>query len=320
MQSAAKHPRVLAAGLSPAWQQILVFDEFRTGEVNRAREVHWCASGKVLNVGIALAHLGRMEEGFEPRTLSVIGGPARAPIEQELTELGVGCRWIETGRATRICTTIVDRGTARTTELVENAPPISADEIERFREAFQAEAGGADVVVLTGSLPAGVPATFFEELLQNTTARTILDIRGPELLGALACRPFLVKPNREELGQTFNREFKTDADLHAAMCQLNERGANWVVVTHRADSVWATHAGSVYRFQPPHVPEVVNPIGSGDCLAAGIAWATAMGMETLDAIRFGIAAAADNVSQLLPSRLDQGRIAELLARVTWQAL
>ena len=45
---------ILAAGLSPAWQQIVVLDDLKTGEVNRAREVHWCASGKVINVGMAL--------------------------------------------------------------------------------------------------------------------------------------------------------------------------------------------------------------------------------------------------------------------------
>ncbi len=50
---------IVVAGLSPAWQQILSFDELRWGEVNRARSAHWCASGKVLNVGIALAHFAR---------------------------------------------------------------------------------------------------------------------------------------------------------------------------------------------------------------------------------------------------------------------
>ena len=30
---------ILAAGLTPAWQQILVFERFRGGEVNRARQV-----------------------------------------------------------------------------------------------------------------------------------------------------------------------------------------------------------------------------------------------------------------------------------------
>ncbi|HEV3138440.1 MAG TPA: PfkB family carbohydrate kinase, partial [Pirellulales bacterium] len=52
----------------------------------------------------------------------------------------------------------------------------------------------------------------------------------------------------------------------------------------------------------------VNPIGSGDCLAAGIGWGLARGMEPLAAIRLGIAAAAENVQQLLPARLDPEKV------------
>src|SRR5262249_7617530 len=61
---------ILAAGLTPAWQQILQFDALAVGEVNRATDVQWCASGKVLNVGIALGHLGA-----ESLTLAPLGGP-----------------------------------------------------------------------------------------------------------------------------------------------------------------------------------------------------------------------------------------------------
>ena len=63
---------ILTAGLTPAWQQILLFDSFRQGEVNRAREAHWCTSGKVFNAGIAAHHLDASS-----RTLAPVGGSAR---------------------------------------------------------------------------------------------------------------------------------------------------------------------------------------------------------------------------------------------------
>ena len=309
-----EHPRsgtkVLAAGLSPALQQILVFDEFHPGEVNRAREVCWCASGKVLNVGIALAHLnGNENVDFRPRVLSVIGPRARAAIDPEFAELGVDCRWIETAAETRICTTILDRATGRTTELVENAASLTSNEIDRFQQTFADQAASAEVIVFTGSLPPGVPTTLVRDLLRDTPARAVLDIRGPELLAALKCRPLCIKPNREELSKTLNRQLNSDAELQAAMRELNQQGAQWVVVTHGPNAVWVSHVDQLYRLQPPHAQSVINPIASGDCLAAGIAWATAGGRDMLDAIRFGIAAAVDNVGQLLPARLDRERIA-----------
>jgi tagatose 6-phosphate kinase len=310
---APKPHRILAAGLSPAWQQILVFDRFRSGEVNRASEVHWCGSGKVLNVGIALAQLAGSTSVC--RTLSVISARARAAIEPELAALGVECRWIETQRPTRICTTILDRSTGQATELVENASPLSPDEVAQFRAAFREEAADADSIELSGSLPSGTPVTLYREFLETTSALAVLDARGPELLAALERRPFLVKPNREELAQTLGRELSNGADLHRAMRELNQRGAEWVVATHGANAAWASNGDALYRVEPLIVPKVVNAIGSGDCLAAAVASATVAGMPMLDALRFGIAAAAENLGTLLPARLDPARVAELASGV-----
>jgi tagatose 6-phosphate kinase len=69
-----------------------------------------------------------------------------------------------------------------------------------------------------------------------------------------------------------------------------------------------TSAREVYRLQPPPIREVVNPIASGDALAATIAWATRAGRPLPEAVRLGLAAAAQNVRQLLPCRLDPDQL------------
>jgi tagatose 6-phosphate kinase len=293
---------IVAAGLTPAWQQIMRFDRFRAGEVNRAKDVHWCASGKVLNVAMALAHLGGPCE-----TIALVGGPPREHIAHEFSSLGIRARWVEAHWSTRVCTTILDLEARSATELVENAGPVTAEELDEFRTVYAQAVAGAELAILTGSLPRGAPRTFFRELLAHTRCRAVLDIRGQELLEALACHPFLVKPNREELAGSLGRPLETDAQLKGALRELNERGATWAVVTHGAEPVWASSQNTFYRFESPAV-EVVNPIGSGDCLAAGIGWGLARDMEPIEAIRLGIAAAAENVRQLLPSRLDPAHV------------
>lgn len=305
---------ILAAGLTPAWQQILLFDSFAPGEVNRAREARWGASGKVLNVGIALHHLGA-----DCRTLSVVGGPAGEAIRREFAEREIAARWIETASPTRVCTTILDASRRMTTELVENSRALLPDELRAFHDAFDEETTAADVVVLSGSLPNGTPASLYRDLIARTTARVILDARGPELLATLECRPFLVKPNREELARTAGRPLSGERDLFAAMHELNARGAEWVVITGGSEAVLATSGGAEYRWQPAEAP-VVNPIGCGDCLAAGLAWALGDGADPVAAIGVGIAAAADNVSQLLPARLHPQRVRELAKSIAAETL
>lgn len=336
---------ILAAGLSPAWQQTVLLESLKTGEVNRAREAHWCASGKVLNVGLAVACLNRGAAHLLPlavpgdnpavgrthsraespaparhsaatecQTLALVGGVAGAEIEREFAGLNVPATWIRSASGTRICTTLLDALSGETTEIVENARPLAPGDLESFRAAWHSLAPEADVLVVTGSFPAGVPVDLYAQLLQSAPGRSIVDAQGPSLSAALAARPLVIKPNREELGRTLGRSLISDRDLRLGFQECHARGAQWVVMTQGAGPVWVSSADRVVQLVPPRV-SVVNPIGSGDCLAAGLAWGLAAGWSMVDAVRLGVAAATDNVGRLLPARLEVDRMASLFFQV-----
>lgn len=293
---------ILTAGLSPAWQQILEVASLQTGEVNRCQTAHWCASGKVINVGIALQHLKTPNEMIFPA-----GGYAMPLIEADLNQLKVPYHKLPQQNPTRICTTILDQSTHETTELVENAISLSKEEVNAFSTEYTHRISKANVAVLTGSLPTGTPATFYRDLMVKTNCPTILDARGEELEAALTQSPFLVKPNHEELERTLSRSLTNTDELIEGMQELNQRGATWVVVSQGKLALWATSTSQVFRFTPPTV-KVVNPIGCGDCLAAGIAYGIEKDWIVPEAIRWGMGAAADNLSQLLPARLSVANV------------
>lgn len=308
---------IVAAGLTPAWQQILSFDCLQSGEVNRAVSSHWCASGKVLNVGIGLHHLGA-----ECVTIAPVGGLAGEAIRRSFVELGVAARWVDVSSPTRVCTTLLDQATSQTTELVENAGPLSPDELDAYVKAFTPLAAHADLVVLSGSLPRGTPADFYCRLLAATPAPAILDVREAELWAVLEARyrPLVVKPNREELARTVGRPLDNDRELVSAMRALTERGAQWVVVTQGNGPVIIASAEKVYRAVPPAAPRVVNPIGCGDSMAAAIAWAVSLGRDVPGAVRCGMAAAAQNLDDLLPCRLDASKVAKVAENISLERL
>ena len=120
----------------------------------------------------------------------------------EFAAQGGTAEWVRSAAATRVCTTILDRSSGETTELVENAASLTAETLALFENAFAAACVDADFVILTGSLPDGTPTDYYRGLLQRATCRTLLDIRGPELLQLLDLRPTIVKPNRQELAAT----------------------------------------------------------------------------------------------------------------------
>lgn len=275
--------------------------EFRSlerGEVNRAEDVHWCASGKVINVGIASQSLGA------PTTiLTALGGHTGAAIKDEVQSLSANIDAIELSTPTRVCTTILEAD-GTTTELVENAGPVDEQILHEFVEHFRIHAEVADITVLTGSMPANAPEEFCGFLIRNIPKRMILDIRGTALLNCLPWNPFIIKPNREELAQTIDGAAESDEATLAAMLELNLRGAEWVVVSDGPRAVYVSSREEQFKLTPPAV-EVVNPIGCGDCLAVGMAYSLTEIDEhdVVTATRLGMGAAAENAQQLLPARI-----------------
>jgi tagatose 6-phosphate kinase len=306
---------ILSAGLSPAWQQILTFDAVRVGHVNRATSAWWCASGKVLNVARAVQSL----DG-DGHTLCTIGGLSGEAIRSEFAVDGIAATWIQTQTSTRVCTTLIDHSHSppQVTELVENALPITVEELAAFEHAWHERSADADLAVLTGSLPAvanlGRPSGLWSRMLAGGPP-AILDVRGPELLAALPHRPLLVKPNREELAATVGRSLNEQSDVIAAMRELNDAGAQWVLVTDGPRPALLSSSDQLWRLIPPTC-DVVNPIGCGDCLAAGIAVSLEAGENIVDAVRFGMAASVVNLGQLLPARLSLEHLEQTVQDVT----
>lgn len=317
---------IVVAGLSPAWQQILRFRALQIGEVNRARQAGWCASGKVLNVARALRGLD-----VPVRAVTLLGGPHGDRIADEWRQAGLPLDIVRTTSETRVCTTLLDEATQTTTELVENVGPVTEAELSRFAEVFRRLVSGTgtqadgehavpetepcDLVVLTGSLPEGAPATYFRDLLRDVRCRSVLDVRGPILEAALEQRPFLVKPNRVELELTVGRSLNSPSDIRGACRELHARGAVWVLVTDGPRPVTLSSLDGVWQASPPQV-EVVNPIGAGDCLTAGLVAELWRGRSPVEALPFALAAGACTVRNHLPARITLEAVRELAGEVT----
>lgn len=258
---------ILVVGLSPAWQRTLEFDSFRAGEVNRVKRVRETASGKGVNVARVARQLGA-----KVRLLTVAGGDRGKLLARKLP----WARIVPVQAETRICQTIL---AGNVTELVEQAGRLQRDEVRRVQRAFADELRRATLVVLTGTAPGGCGDTFYARLIDAARrhgVRVLVDAQGQLLANALKTRPFLVRVNRAELAAVKSR-----------------RGAEWLVVSNGAGRIETIGDGRRWRLKPPRV-KVVNPIGSGDAMLAGIACGLHQGKPMIEAIRLGVACGAAN--------------------------
>lgn len=285
---------ILCVGGTPAVQRTLLFESFKVGGVNRARELHVTAAGKVTNAARVATTVGG-----RALLATFLGGDSGHFVAAELDAGGIVYRPVWVDPPTRTCTTLVPDDVP-VTELVEEAPEVPAEAVAELEATVVRHLGEAEVLCLTGSFPPGVPENFYGRLVghaHGAKVPVIVDAQKALLRGALAEGPFLVKPNLEEAAATLDLSLTDDEeeDAETAVAALTESGAEWALVTTGATgAMLGDVSGGRWRLQPPKV-EAVNPIGSGDSLAAGLAVAFARGEPVPEAATFSIACAAANV-------------------------
>src|SRR6478736_701098 len=192
---------------NPAADVTYGVDAVHLGDSHRVHDVTERAGGKGLNVASVLTGLGEHAVAVAP-----VGAADLAAWAADLTERGISHRLVESPSATRRSIAVVEAD-GRTTLFNEAGEPQPAGVWTRVAEALAALSDQAEVLTVSGSLPAEAPADLVAHVVTEAARRglqTVVDCGGPALAAALAAGPALVKPNRTEL-------VAPDASLHARL-------------------------------------------------------------------------------------------------------
>ena len=172
-------------------------------------------------------------------------------------------------------------------------------------------------MVLSGNLSPSSPVDFYARCAamgQKAGVPVIIDSGGKPLELSLPFAPTLVKPNRQELSQMLKSRVETDEDLRGAITRLLQLGAKQALITLGAKgAVFAAPAGQ-WRLISPKVT-AVNPIGSGDSVAAGFTAGLVAGKSPLDCAKLGIACGAANALTPTPGVVRKQDVQRLLDEV-----
>ena len=118
----------------------------------------------------------------------------------------------------------------------------------------------------------------------------MVDATGQLLLNVLKFRPFLIKPNREELEELSGRALKGEKEIILACKDLQVLGACNILVSLGGDgAILVSETGGVYQSAAPQ-GRVVNTVGAGDSMVAGFLAGYLKNRSLLEAFHTGIAA------------------------------
>jgi tagatose 6-phosphate kinase len=281
------------------------------GGINRVLEKLVVPGGKGNNVARVLATLGHsvIATGF-------IGGRAGEYIEESLRDEGIDTAFVSVAGESRTSLAIIERASGTITEVREPGPQVSAGDGHRFLDAIPRIAREADVAVISGSQPRGLPDDYYAQLirvLRRLPVRIVFDSSGDPFRIGLSEQPDLIKPNADEMASLIGREADVDTMVEFAqqrligpmlatdasvLLSLGEEGAALVRKT------------SVLRARAPRI-RVASPVGSGDAMIAGYLDAESRLNDDQAVLRHAVAtgsAAALHSTQGVVSRADIRRL------------
>lgn len=177
-----------------------------------------------------------------------------------------------------------------------------------------------DIVILSGSLPSNAPDTLYQniiELCHSKQAFSFLDSNGTGLQLGVKAKPFLLKPNLQELEELVGRALMDEQEIVTAARQLIDSGIQWVYVSLADKGFIALDKDVAFAVTVKHVAEHrQTSVGCGDALVAGLAVATLNNSNREDKFKLAAACATANLFSIEPGWFNPGLIDEILPQVS----
>ncbi|MCY1117665.1 1-phosphofructokinase [Bacillus safensis] len=272
--------------LNPAIDLYIALKEMRANAVNRTEDEDYQPNGKGVNVSIMLK-----KYGFTSTALGFIAGFSGSYIEQSLKDLSIKTDFISVEGITRINVFI---NTTEEYKLVNQGPAIEEKALHAFREKIAAIPQGG-ILIMSGSLPKGVPASIFPEvaaICHQQKVKFILDTSSAAVLETLQYKPYLLKPNEEEIAAFFGKTHPlSEKELIQSGEKLIEMGAEQVLISRGEEGALFITKDAVFKGNAP-TGTVVNTACSGDAMLAAFLSKHLEGHSPEECLRYGIATGA----------------------------
>ena len=201
------------------------------------------------------------------------------------------------------------------TEINCQGPHIDEEELLNLFDKIDNIQSG-DTLIVAGNIPNTLPDDVYEriiERLDGKDVRIVVDATKKLLVNSLKYKPFLIKPNRQELSEIFDTTVKTESDVVKYAQELQKMGAKNVLVSLGGDgALLVDEFGKVHKEGVIKGHKVLNTVGSGDSMVAGFVAGCIDKNDYAYALKLG--SACGNATAFLNGLATKDKIDELLAQ------
>ncbi len=293
--------------------RVLFLPRLERDRRNQAAETVESMGGKGCDVSLILR-----EMDVETVATGLAGGDTGRRMELMLRRVGVVTDFVWTEGETRTNTVLIETETGHHTTVCAAGLRPDPHALAGLLGWTERWAASASAIVLAGSLPETWPHEVYGELVRRSRgeAPIIVDASGESLLRAVEAGVFACKPNRDELASVAG-PLDTDQEVEAAAKELQQRGADRVLVSLGADGSLLVSDRGMWRADGLSVP-VVNPAGAGDGMTACLAMSGERGWDEAETLRWATAVSAAIVTTRGTAELHREDVPGLLEKVRVQ--
>ncbi|GAB4493407.1 MAG: 1-phosphofructokinase family hexose kinase [Saprospiraceae bacterium] len=277
--------KIVTLTLNPALDKSSSVERLVPEKKLRCTPIQLDAGGGGINVSKGIRKLGGQSVAVFPS-----GGATGLQLQSILQDAGVEIRvhtvsgeTRENFSVTEISTNLQYRFTMPGTELPEKQADTLLSIVAQLNP---------DYLVASGSLPPGLPETYYEKVAafaKKINARFILDTSGAALQAAADEGLYLLKPNLGELSALVGVEKLEMNQVDDAALEIIRQGKCEVVVV----SLGPQGALLVTRDGFEHIPapsvKKRSTVGAGDSMVAGMVWALSEGKSFREMAQIGVA-------------------------------
>ena len=293
--------------LNPSIDYIVRLDELKTGITNRTTSEEYYIGGKGINVSCVLAELG-----IKSTALGFVAGFTGEAIEKGLKNPKITADFISLKSGISRINIKIKAG--EETEINCQGPHIDDEELLNLFDKIDNIQSG-DTLILAGNIPNTLPDDVYVriiERLRGKNVQLVIDATKKLLVNSLKYKPFLIKPNRQELSEIFNTTVKTESDAVKYAQELQKMGARNVLVSLGGDGALLVDEYGKLHKEGVVKGKVLNTVGSGDSMVAGFVAGWIEKEDYAYALRLG--SACGNATAFLNGLATREKIEELLAQ------
>jgi 1-phosphofructokinase len=287
--------KVIAVAMNPSMDKTIILNKLIPNSLNRVRNTRLDPGGKGINVGRVLQSFG-----VDVTVTGLIAGRQGEALHELLKDSGLDCDFLKIEGETRINYKIIDESNNQVTEINEQGFYVEPHDVSSFLEKYETLSSKAEIVILSGSLPPGVPVNFYAEcttIAKNNGAKVLLDADGAVLIEGLKAIPYAVKPNLKELGTIFHEEFSNYRQVGEAVKKLIDQGIEIVIASMGPDGAVYANRNEIYKADSWNIP-VKSTVGAGDAMVGTLAYSILKQDSLHEIARLTTAASTVTVSKI----------------------